>query len=242
MSNSLPEISKVSFWEEFSFQFYNSYDSNFKQNGFSLMHFIFEKDFIIFGGLEDQVWNLEKGEMFLSGTDGQSVPPSRTVRARPCVRVVHAELLRHAPLPAPPPPPTHLRPLPLPCLPQTHQKPLPFLTFFSIQAMEEETSPTKSTTTLTGVRRRITGGRHRRASPLPHLPLPRRKSRRKPSPSFFIFFPKHPWRNSARSTPTPPYANKRPIAHALHVIGELSSPIPLSLLLSNKPHKYPSSL
>jgi hypothetical protein len=102
--------------------------------------------------------------------------------------------------------------------------------------------PTKFTTTLTGVRRRITGGRHRRASPLPHLPLPRRRPRRRPSPSFFIFFPKHPWRNSARSTPTPPYANKRPIAHALHVICELSSPIPLSLLLTIKPHKYPSSL
>jgi hypothetical protein len=109
MSNSLPEISKISFWEEFSFQFYNSYDSNFKQNRFSSMHFIFVKDFIIFGGLEDQVWNLEKGEMFLSGTDGQSVPPSRTVHTRPCVRVVHAELLRHAPLPTPPPPPTHLQ-------------------------------------------------------------------------------------------------------------------------------------
>jgi hypothetical protein len=50
MSNHIPEILKVSFWEEFSFRFYNSYDSNFKQNGFSLMYFIFEKDFIIFGG------------------------------------------------------------------------------------------------------------------------------------------------------------------------------------------------
>jgi hypothetical protein len=61
-------------------------------------------------------------------------------------------------------------------------------------------------------------------------------------PKLLHLLPKHPWRNSARSTPTPPYANKWPIAHALHVIGELSSPIPLSLLLSNKPHKYPSSL
>jgi hypothetical protein len=35
--------------------------------------------------------------------------------------------------------------------------------------------------------------------------------------------------NSARSPPTPLYANKRLFAHAIHIIGELPSPIPLSL-------------
>jgi hypothetical protein len=50
MLNSLPEISKVSFCEESFFQFYDIYDSSFKQNGFSLMYSIFEKDFIIFEG------------------------------------------------------------------------------------------------------------------------------------------------------------------------------------------------
>jgi hypothetical protein len=55
MSNSLPEISKVSFWEEFSFQFYNSYVSNFKQNGFPMIYSINTNFNGIFGGLEDQV-------------------------------------------------------------------------------------------------------------------------------------------------------------------------------------------
>jgi hypothetical protein len=83
----------------------------------------------IFGGLEDQVWNLEKGEMFLSRTDGQSVPPSRTVRAKPCVRVVHVELLRHVPLPAPPPPPPQPATLPSPpsAFLSTHRSSSPLL-------------------------------------------------------------------------------------------------------------------
>jgi hypothetical protein len=55
MSNSLPEISKVSFWEEFSFQFYNSHDSDFKQNGLPMISFINTNFCGIFGGLEDQV-------------------------------------------------------------------------------------------------------------------------------------------------------------------------------------------
>jgi hypothetical protein len=33
----------------------------------------------------------------MSGTDGRSVPPSRTVRACRCLRVVRAEKSRHVP-------------------------------------------------------------------------------------------------------------------------------------------------
>jgi hypothetical protein len=58
MSNRLPEISKVSFWEEFSFQFYDSYDSSFKQNGLPMISSINTIFCGIFGGLEGQVCNL----------------------------------------------------------------------------------------------------------------------------------------------------------------------------------------
>jgi hypothetical protein len=42
--------------------------------------------------------------------------------------------------------------------------------------------------------------------------------------------PRTSWMNSAQSTPTPPYANKRLIARALHIIGELPSPLTISIL------------
>jgi hypothetical protein len=77
MSNRLPEISKVTFWEEFSFQFYDSYDSSFKQNGLPMISSINTNFCGIFGGLEDQVCNLQKGKMFLS----RNCVPLRACRA-----------------------------------------------------------------------------------------------------------------------------------------------------------------
>jgi hypothetical protein len=49
--------------------------------------------------------------------------------------------------------------------------------------MEEGTPSSPSNPPyLVGIRRRITGGRHRRASPPSTSPLPRRRPRRRPSP------------------------------------------------------------
>jgi hypothetical protein len=42
--------------------------------------------------------------------------------------------------------------------------------------------------------------------------------------------PRTPWMNLAQSTPTPPYANKRPIVRALLIAGELPPPLTISLL------------
>jgi hypothetical protein len=51
MPNSLLEISKVSFREEFSSQIYNSYDVGSKQNGLLVIYRIYLKSFMIFSGL-----------------------------------------------------------------------------------------------------------------------------------------------------------------------------------------------
>jgi hypothetical protein len=55
---------KIAFREEFSFQIYHRFSSQFKQNGLPMISSINTNFCGIFGGLEDQVWNLEKGEMF----------------------------------------------------------------------------------------------------------------------------------------------------------------------------------
>jgi hypothetical protein len=51
MPNSLLEISKVSFREEFSSQIYNSYDVRSKQNGLLVIYRIYVKSFMIFSDL-----------------------------------------------------------------------------------------------------------------------------------------------------------------------------------------------
>jgi hypothetical protein len=51
MPNSLLEISKVSFREEFSSQIYNSYDARSKQNGLLMIYRIYLKRFTIFNDL-----------------------------------------------------------------------------------------------------------------------------------------------------------------------------------------------
>jgi hypothetical protein len=51
MSNTLLEISKVSFREEFSSQIYNSYDVRSKQNGLLIICRIYLKSFMIFSDL-----------------------------------------------------------------------------------------------------------------------------------------------------------------------------------------------
>jgi hypothetical protein len=92
----MPNISskrpKIAFWEDFSFQIYHSFHSQFKQNGLPIISSINTNFCGILVGVEDQVWNLEKGGKFLSATYGQSMPRGRTVRASPRVRVAHAEL------------------------------------------------------------------------------------------------------------------------------------------------------
>ena len=84
------------------------------------------------------------------------------------------------------------------------------------------------------VRRRVSQGRCRRASPPPRLSLPRRRPRRRPSPSFFFIFPKLTRMNSTRSTPTALYSNKWPFACAPHITGELLSLFPFLLVPSFK--------
>jgi hypothetical protein len=51
MPNSLLEISKVSFWEEFLSQIYNSYDVRSKQNGLLMIYRIYLKSFMILSDL-----------------------------------------------------------------------------------------------------------------------------------------------------------------------------------------------
>jgi hypothetical protein len=51
MPNSLLEISKISFREEFSSQIYNSYDVRSKQNGLLMIYKIYLKIFTIFNDL-----------------------------------------------------------------------------------------------------------------------------------------------------------------------------------------------
>ena len=84
------------------------------------------------------------------------------------------------------------------------------------------------------VRRRVSQGRCRRASPPPRLSLPRRRPRRRPSPSFFFIFPKKTRMNSSRSTLMPLYSNKWPFTRALHVAGEPPSLFPFLLMPSFK--------
>ena len=121
---------------------------------------------------------------------------------------------------APPPPaPLHVASLP-------HRTPISSPFSSPNQAMEEELTPSHQIQpTLTGDRRRTSEGRRRRAPPPPRPPLPRRRPRRRTSPSFFFFFPKPSRMNSSRSTPTPLYSNKWPLARALLVAGELPLPI-----------------
>jgi len=57
--NSLAENPKIAFREEFSFQIYNSFSTNSKQNGLLLISSINTKIGGIFGGLEDQFWELK---------------------------------------------------------------------------------------------------------------------------------------------------------------------------------------
>jgi hypothetical protein len=51
MPNSLVEISKISFREEFSSQIDNSYDARSKQNGLPMIYRIYLKSFTIFNDL-----------------------------------------------------------------------------------------------------------------------------------------------------------------------------------------------
>jgi hypothetical protein len=51
MPNSLLEISKISFGEEFSYQIYNSYDARSKQNGLLMIYRIYLQSFTIFNDL-----------------------------------------------------------------------------------------------------------------------------------------------------------------------------------------------
>jgi hypothetical protein len=81
MPNILSKSLKIAFREEFSFQIYHSFSSRFKQNGLPSIFSINTNFCGLFGGFEDQVWNLKKVEKFVSTTDGRSVPPSRIVRA-----------------------------------------------------------------------------------------------------------------------------------------------------------------
>jgi hypothetical protein len=81
MPNILSKNPKIAFREEFSFQIYHSFSSQFKQNGLIMISFINTNFCGIFRGLEEYVWNLMIGEKFLSTTGGQYVPWSRTVRA-----------------------------------------------------------------------------------------------------------------------------------------------------------------
>jgi hypothetical protein len=131
---------------------YHRFSSRFKQNGLPMISSINTNFCIIFGGLEDQVCNLKKGEKFPSvesTTDGRSIPPSRIVRACRCLHVVRAEKPRHAPLSGPTNPAISPAPLPHPStpLPTSSHLELLSLVFSSTQAMEETTyPPTKSTT------------------------------------------------------------------------------------------------
>jgi hypothetical protein len=102
--------------------------------------------------------------------------------------------------------------------------------------------PIKSTTTLAGVRRRITGGHHRRASPPSPSPLPRRRPRRRPSPSFFISSPSTHGGTQLDLLQRRPTPTSGPLlmlyTSSVSFPHQSRSPI----LLSIKPHKYPSSL
>jgi len=51
-NNNLAENPKIAFWEEFSFQTYNTFSTNSKQNGLLLIFSINTKIGGIFGGLE----------------------------------------------------------------------------------------------------------------------------------------------------------------------------------------------
>ena len=123
------------------------------------------------------------------------------------------------------PPPPAPPPLPVGSLP--HKTPISSPFSSPNQAMEEElTSSHQIHPTLAGDRRRTREGRCRRAPPPPRPPLPRRRPRRRTSPNFFFIFPKSSRMNSTRSTPTPLYSNKWPLARALLTAGEL----PLSII------------
>ena len=56
---------KIAFREEFSFQIYNSFSTNSKQNGLLLISSINTKIGVIFEGLEDQFWRLKQIEKFI---------------------------------------------------------------------------------------------------------------------------------------------------------------------------------
>jgi hypothetical protein len=74
---------------------------------------------------------------------------------------------------------------------------------------------------------------HRRTSTTSFSTTPSTSSspetKEKAIPKLLHLLPQAPWLNSARSTPTPPYANKRPIVRALLIAGELPSPLTVSL-------------
>ena len=143
-----------------------------------------------------------------------------------CQRVACAEKLSHVSSSAPLVPYHHQRPLPSPLPLFPHRTLLSSSLLFPNQVMEEElTLSHQIHPTHAGDQRRTREGRRRRAPPPPRPPLPRQRPRRRTSPSFFFFFPKPSRMNSTRSTPTPLYSNKWPLARALLVAGELPLPI-----------------
>jgi len=57
--NNLAQNPEIAFREEFSFETYNTFSTNSKQNRLLLIFSINTKIGGIFGGLEDQFWSLE---------------------------------------------------------------------------------------------------------------------------------------------------------------------------------------
>jgi hypothetical protein len=199
---------------------------------------------MIFGSLEYQFWKLEQREKFPYRTKMLCDFVLQTVRSftadcsrealgcvshlqRSCATYPHhashwAQSNHHL---------TH-RPLPL----FPTQKHFTLLLLSSPnKARKNPPSFTKSTT-LAGVHRRTSGGRHWRASPPPRPSLLHWRPRRRPSPSFFFFFffvffffffffffTKPSRMNSTRSIPTALYSKKWHLARALLIAGELPS-------------------
>jgi hypothetical protein len=180
----------------------------------------------IFGGLEDQVWIEERREVSVhngwtvctSPTDCLCVTLSACRARREAAPRAPAGPTAASNLPATPPlPPSDPPETPsLPCLllhpshgggnfpHQIHHQP-----YRSSPEDHQRTSPTSFSTTPSTS-----------SSP---------ETKEKAIPKLLHLLPQAPWLNKARSTPTPPYANMRPIARALLIVGELPSPLTISL-------------
>ena len=83
--NSLAKNSKLAFREEFFFQIYHNFSYQYKQNGLILISCINTIFGEIFGGLKDQVWNLDKRSFCPEQTDIPSLPHGLSVHAALCV-------------------------------------------------------------------------------------------------------------------------------------------------------------